>query len=115
MCWVCVKFKGVLVGAHSKTQTRAGTGGGRVTASMHAEEEQRRSTGGAEEELGGGGSRSTEGHAHSTRFLCEPKQSCFTHTDRQHTDNTVNSCLTGKQAGCEFSSIGCCIEEIMCR
>lgn len=27
-CWMCVKFKGLLVGANSKTQTRAGTGMG---------------------------------------------------------------------------------------
>lgn len=25
-CWMCVKFKGLLVGANSETQTRAGTG-----------------------------------------------------------------------------------------
>lgn len=34
---VCVKFKGLLVGANSKAQTRAGTGDVHVTASMHAE------------------------------------------------------------------------------
>lgn len=28
MCWMCVKFKGLLVGANSKTQTKAGTGMG---------------------------------------------------------------------------------------
>lgn len=28
MCWMCVKFKGLLVGVNSKIQTRAGTGMG---------------------------------------------------------------------------------------
>lgn len=88
-CWMCVRFKGLLVGANSKTQTRAGTGMGvSLCPCMHKVQQKRNLE----------ASRSSEGHAQSTKFLSEPKQSCFTQRDRQYTDNehTVNSWITRK-------------------
>lgn len=41
---------------------------GRIVVSMHT----------------GWGGFSSEGHAHPAKFLSEPKQSCFAHTDRQY-------------------------------
>lgn len=87
---VCVKFKGLLVGANK------GRHWGWACNGVHACTKCSR---------GGPGRRPARlRDTLIQQFLSEPKQSCFTHKDRQYTDNEHNG---NRQAACGgFTSLG---------